>query len=86
MSLHRVSSIETFTTFPSGTRSRRGSDASTRARKLTFNPLPQRWDPPTTLDQLAAVGAFKVPQWKRLRESSFMIIFFLSVLVGLTDC
>ncbi|KAL2184205.1 MFS general substrate transporter [Thermothelomyces heterothallicus CBS 203.75] len=77
MSLQRVSSIETFTTVPTnGSRSRRTSDASTRARKLTFNPLPQRWDPPTTLDQLAAVGAFKVPKWKRL----------LQVTAGVASC
>lgn len=68
MSLHRVSSIETFTIVPTESRSRRGSDASTRARKLTFNPLPPVWDPPTTVDQLQAVGAFKVPRWKRLRK------------------
>ncbi|KAL2165157.1 hypothetical protein VTH06DRAFT_453 [Thermothelomyces fergusii] len=76
MSLNRVSSIETFTTFPNGALSRRGSDASTRARKLTFNPLPQRWDPLTTLDQLGAVGAFKVPKWKRL----------LQVIAGVASC
>lgn len=69
MSLHRVSSIETFTVVPTDVRSRRSSDASTRARKLTFNPLPSVWDPPSTIDQLHAVGAFKVPKWKRLRKS-----------------
>jgi hypothetical protein len=69
MSLHRVSSIETFTTVPTHIRPRRASDASTRARKLSFNPLPPQWDPPTAIDQLHAVGAFKVPKWKRLRKS-----------------
>ncbi|KAK4251892.1 protein FMP42 [Corynascus novoguineensis] len=76
MSMHRVSSIETFTTVPTASRSRRTSDASTRARKLSFNPLPQRWDPPTTIDKLAAVGAFKVPRWKRLFQ----------VAVGVVSC
>ena len=68
MSLHRVASLETFAILPTDQRSRRSSDASARARKLTFNPLPQEWDPPATLDQLNAVGAFEVPKWKRLRE------------------
>jgi hypothetical protein len=70
MSLHRVSSIETFTTLPAEQRLRRYSDASTRARKLTFNPLPQEWDPQATPEQPQAVGAFEVPKWKRLRRLS----------------
>jgi hypothetical protein len=70
MSLNRVSSIETFTTVTTDLRSRRASDASTRARKLTFNPLPQEWDPQSTVDQPQAVGAFNVPKWKRLRMST----------------
>ncbi|AEO53517.1 hypothetical protein MYCTH_2106347 [Thermothelomyces thermophilus ATCC 42464] len=94
MSLQRVSSIETFTTIPTnGSRPRRTSDASTRARKLTFNPLPQRWDPPTTLDQLAAVGAFKVPKWKRLHKlahdslsSQPLTLFSVQVIVGVASC
>ncbi|KAH9902147.1 FMP42 protein [Xylariomycetidae sp. FL2044] len=53
MSLPRVSSLETFMGVPqegSTTRYRRGSDssvgsASVRARKLTFNPLPESWNP-----------------------------------------
>jgi len=65
MSMHRVSSIETFTTFRID-HHRRESDASTRARKLTFNPLPPEWDPPVTIDHPQAVGAFQVPKWKRL--------------------
>lgn len=66
MSLNRVSSLETFTHL-SG-RSRSVSPAS-RERRLSFNPLPESWDPhlgkPGYLD---SVGAFEVPRWKRLRE------------------
>ncbi|KAH6650732.1 major facilitator superfamily domain-containing protein [Chaetomium tenue] len=75
MSLHRVSSIETFTIVPTDVRSRRSSDASTRARKLTFNPLPSVWDPPSTIDQLHAVGAFKVPKWKRLLQVAAAVVY-----------
>ncbi|KAK4105499.1 MFS general substrate transporter [Parathielavia hyrcaniae] len=74
MSLNRVASIETFTTFSSGIRSRRGSDASTRARKLTFNPIPQDWDS-QSVTQLPAVGAFQVPQWKRVVQVTAAVIF-----------
>ncbi len=50
-------------------RSRRGSDVSVRARKLSFNPLPDEWDPPAEReDNIQAVGAFEVPKWKRIRE------------------
>jgi hypothetical protein len=84
MSLPRVSSIETFTTVPTGTqpRSRRNSDASTRARKLSFNPLPREWAPPAAKDDhLQAVGAFKVPKWKRVRKfkTTYPIITFFTV-------
>ncbi|KAH6853776.1 major facilitator superfamily domain-containing protein [Chaetomium sp. MPI-CAGE-AT-0009] len=75
MSLHRVSSIETFTTISTDIRSRRSSDASTRARKLTFNPLPSAWDPPSAIDQLHAVGAFKVPKWKRLLQVAAAVVY-----------
>ncbi|KAL2018691.1 hypothetical protein VTK56DRAFT_465 [Thermocarpiscus australiensis] len=79
MSLNRVSSIETFTTIRTDQRSRRDStasrDASTRARKLTFNPLPQEWGPPTTVDELRAVGAFRVPRWKRLLQVTASVIY-----------
>ncbi|KAK4147608.1 major facilitator superfamily domain-containing protein [Dichotomopilus funicola] len=74
MSLHRVSSLETFTIVPTDIRSRRSSDASTRARKLTFNPLPQQWDPPSTIEQLQTVGAFQVPRWKRLLQVTTSVI------------
>lgn len=80
MSLHRVASLETFLSVSEdGLRSRRGSDASIgaseRARKLTFNPLPESWDPVIARDdpQNTSVGAFEVPKWKRLgafREQS----------------
>ncbi|KAK4158448.1 major facilitator superfamily domain-containing protein [Chaetomidium leptoderma] len=74
MSLNRVSSIETFTIVPTDIRSRRSSDASTRARKLTFNPLPPDWGPSSAVDQLHAVGAFKVPRWKRLLQVTASVI------------
>lgn len=71
MSMNRVSSLETYTTIPvGGARTRSASEASTRARKLSFNPLPEEWNPPTTTDQPLAVGAFEVPKWKRLRRFS----------------
>lgn len=66
MSLNRVSSLETFAILPTDQRSRRSSDASARARKLSFNPIPQEWDAPI-LDSVHAVGAFEVPKWKRVR-------------------
>lgn len=73
MSLHRVASLETFLSVSEdGRRSRRGSDASIgaseRARKLTFNPLPESWDPVATEQEAAvtSVGAFEVPKWKRI--------------------
>lgn len=69
MSLNRVSSLETFAPLLAENRSRRSSDASTRARKISFNPLPAEWDPPA-LEQIQAVGAFEVPKWKRTRMSS----------------
>lgn len=69
MSLNRVSSLETFAPLLTENRSRRSSDASTRARKISFNPLPPSWDPPA-LEQIQAVGAFEVPRWKRTRMSS----------------
>ncbi|KAK4235948.1 protein FMP42 [Achaetomium macrosporum] len=82
MSLQRVSSIETFTTVSTVPRSRRASDAATRARKLTFNPLPQSWDLPI-IDQPQAVGAFHVPKWKRLLQvtAAVIICFFAAGIV-----
>ncbi len=80
MSLQRVASLETFVNVPTeGRRSRRGSvssvAASERARKLSFNPLPESWNPvfDQNHDQLGqSRGAFEVPQWKRIRESLFL--------------
>jgi hypothetical protein len=71
MSLNRVASLETFTVLqvPVDQRSRRSSDAlsDVRARKLSFNPLPEEWDA-AILDQVHAVSAFEVPKWKRIRK------------------
>ncbi|KAL7628669.1 hypothetical protein AAE478_000184 [Parahypoxylon ruwenzoriense] len=86
MSLQRVGSLETFVNVPSeGRRSRTGSvssvAASERARKLTFNPLPESWDPVFDDDQDdhlgQSVGAFVVPQWKRILQVVVMVIFCL---------
>jgi hypothetical protein len=76
MSLHRVSSLQTFLSVSEdGGRSRRGSTSSlapsVRDHQLTFNPLPESWDPVAAKDN--AVGAFEVPKWKRIRKSSLHI-------------
>ncbi|EHA54815.1 hypothetical protein MGG_15745 [Pyricularia oryzae 70-15] len=73
MSLHRVGSIESLSFAPTGEiRSRRGSDASVisvRPTKLTFNPIPEQWDPPSERHgNVQAVGAFEVPEWKRISQ------------------
>ncbi|KAI1409785.1 MFS general substrate transporter [Hypoxylon sp. FL1857] len=86
MSLQRVGSLETFVNVPTeGRRSRRGSvssvAASERARKLTFNPLPESWNPvfdDEEEDHLAqSRGAFEVPQWKRILQVVVMVVFCL---------
>ncbi|KAK9773660.1 putative Major facilitator superfamily (MFS) profile domain-containing protein [Seiridium cardinale] len=84
MSLHRVASLETFLSVSEdGRRSRRGSDvsigASERARKLTFNPLPESWDPTPAKDdpQATSVGAFEVPRWKRIVQLVVTVIYCL---------
>ncbi|KAK5663269.1 hypothetical protein OQA88_3696 [Cercophora sp. LCS_1] len=77
MSLNRVSSLETFAILHTDQRSRRSSDASTRARKLSFNPIPQEWDPIPTLDSVQAVGAFEVPKWKRMLQVTVTVIYCL---------
>ncbi|ETS87972.1 hypothetical protein PFICI_01800 [Pestalotiopsis fici W106-1] len=92
MSLHRVSSLETFLSVSEdGFRSRRGSDAdigaSERARKLTFNPLPESWDPTPAEDepQITSVGAFEVPRWKRIAQlvaTVFYCLFSAGVVFG----
>ncbi|KAM7211238.1 Major facilitator superfamily domain containing protein [Rhypophila decipiens] len=78
MSLNRVSSLETFAILqvPTDQRSRRSSDASARARKLSFNPIPQEWDAPT-LDSVHAVGAFEVRKWKRVLQVVATVIYCL---------
>lgn len=79
MSLNRVASLETFLSVsadddrPVRPRPRRDSAssyaASLRARKLSFNPLPEAWDPAFVHDDgipNPAVGAFEVPRWRRI--------------------
>ncbi|KAI1374117.1 MFS general substrate transporter [Hypoxylon crocopeplum] len=77
MSLQRIASLETFVNVSSeGRTPRRGSAssiaASERARKLTFNPLPESWNPVFDEDQdghhSRSRGAFEVPQWKRILQ------------------
>ncbi|KAI1101120.1 MFS general substrate transporter [Jackrogersella minutella] len=86
MSLQRVASLETFVNVPTeGRRSRRGSvssvAASERARKLTFNPLPESWNPvfdDREEDHLGQTrGAFEVPQWKRILQVVVMVVVCL---------
>ena len=74
MALQRVGSLETFLVPPEGQRSRRGSVASNapsvQAHKLTFNPLPESWNPavPQNIDHPGQPkGAFEVSQWRRIR-------------------
>ncbi|KAK1724597.1 hypothetical protein CaCOL14_002393 [Colletotrichum acutatum] len=79
MSLSRVASVETFQFLPQAQGSRRGSDASSiRAGRLTFNPLPDEWDPAASKpDTVLAVGAFEVPQWKRILQVAIAVIYCL---------
>ncbi|KAK6193210.1 UTP-glucose-1-phosphate uridylyltransferase [Pestalotiopsis sp. IQ-011] len=85
MSLHRVGSLETFVSVSEdGFRSRRGSDsdigASERARKLTFNPLPESWDPTPVEGEdphSTSVGAFEVPRWKRIAQLVVTVVYCL---------
>ncbi|KAI1333270.1 FMP42 protein [Xylariaceae sp. FL0255] len=87
MSLPRVASLETFLSLPSdgGERSRRGSISSNtpsiRARRLSFNPLPESWDPVIAIrdgDHPAqTVGAFEVPQWKRILQIICAVVYCL---------
>ncbi|KXH66550.1 major facilitator superfamily transporter [Colletotrichum salicis] len=79
MSLSRVASVETFQFLPQAQGSRRGSDASSvRAGRLTFNPLPDEWDPAASKpDTVLAVGAFEVPQWKRILQVTIAVIYCL---------
>ncbi|KAI0136649.1 major facilitator superfamily transporter [Xylariales sp. AK1849] len=88
MSLHRVASLESFLHVSDdghGPRSRRGSGssvaASDRARKLTFNPLPESWSPAGPRDDADAgvqsVGAFEVPRWKRILQLVVTVVYCL---------
>ncbi|KAK8125337.1 MFS transporter [Apiospora kogelbergensis] len=91
MSLNRVASLETFLSVsadderPVRPRPRRDSAsssyaASLRARKLSFNPLPEAWDPAFVRhDDIPnpAVGAFEVPQWKRILQVVVTVIYCL---------
>ncbi|KAI2615706.1 MFS general substrate transporter [Hypoxylon sp. NC1633] len=83
MSLQRVASLETFVNVPSDRRpTRRGSTssfaASERARKLTFNPLPESWNPVLDEDRDNNLSqpraAFEVPQWKRILQVVVTVI------------
>lgn len=79
MSLNRVQSIETLSVPPGHHhegRHRRASDASLRVHRLSFNPVPQDYETASLRpdDQhVETVGAFEVPQWKRLRMLSNII-------------
>ncbi|GAW20001.1 hypothetical protein ANO14919_094950 [Xylariales sp. No.14919] len=84
MSLPRVGSLETFLSVPTeGERSRRGSIASTapsmRPRRLSFNPLPESWDPVIARDidhhPAQTIGAFEVPRWKRILQIVCAVIY-----------
>ncbi|KAI0203743.1 major facilitator superfamily transporter [Astrocystis sublimbata] len=85
MSLPRVGSLETFLSVPTeGERSRRGSidslTPSVRPRRLSFNPLPESWDPVIAreIDHPApTIGAFEVPQWKRMVQIVCAVIYCL---------
>ncbi|KAL2207176.1 MFS general substrate transporter [Sarocladium strictum] len=80
MSLNRVASIETLADH----HARRNSDASIRPRKLSFNPLPQEWDPaiPDTKPghhqpEQGGISAFDVPQWKRILQIFAAVVYCL---------
>ncbi|KAK8049807.1 major facilitator superfamily domain-containing protein [Apiospora phragmitis] len=90
MSLNRIASLETFLSVsadddrPVRPRPRRDSAssyaASLRARKLSFNPLPEAWDPAFVHDDdipNPAVGAFEVPQWRRILQVAVTVVYCL---------
>ncbi|KAG5752681.1 hypothetical protein H9Q70_004678 [Fusarium xylarioides] len=82
MSLNRVQSIETLTAPPGHGASieRRGSDASLRVRRLTFNPVPQDFETASLRpdeQHAQTVGAFEVPQWKRLLQIGAAVVHCL---------
>ncbi|PSR74785.1 major facilitator superfamily domain-containing protein [Coniella lustricola] len=77
MSLHRVASLETFSRLSTPGASRSASPSS-RDRRLSFNPLPESWDPhagkPGYID---SVGAFEVPKWKRALQVLVTVLYCL---------
>ncbi|ROW18310.1 hypothetical protein VPNG_00349 [Cytospora leucostoma] len=78
MSLHRVSSLESFAHIPSEGRPGRDVSPSSRARRLTFNPLPEAWDAPSGKPgYLDSIGAFEVPKWKRLLQVAASVTYCL---------
>ncbi|KAI0482381.1 FMP42 protein [Xylariaceae sp. FL0804] len=90
MSLPRVSALETYfsnsaASSVDGERSRRGSGSSAaassvRAHRLSFNPLPESWDPvvPRAADHPGQpVGAFEVPRWKRIVQITCAVVYCL---------
>ncbi|KAJ0121676.1 major facilitator superfamily transporter [Diaporthe amygdali] len=77
MSLNRVSSLESFAHFTFEGQ-RRSPSPSSRDRRLSFNPLPESWDPPTSKPgYLESVGAFEVPKWKRVLQVFATVIYCL---------
>ncbi|KAL5614689.1 hypothetical protein BROUX41_004785 [Berkeleyomyces rouxiae] len=80
--MQRVSSLETFAGLQTGRSSRRSSIASTRSRKLSFNPMPEAWDGAVSKQaNIQAVGAFEVPRWKRLLQI-FVTVCYCLVAAG----
>ncbi|OAA61272.1 major facilitator superfamily transporter [Niveomyces insectorum RCEF 264] len=87
MSLNRVASLESVAFLPGRPSSRRSSDASSvpvsllvsdgaRSRRLSFNPLPDAWDPiDTRTDMVQAVSAFEVPVWKRIAQIVVTVVY-----------
>ncbi|KAG8164826.1 hypothetical protein KVR01_005101 [Diaporthe batatas] len=77
MSLNRVSSLESFSHL-SVEGHRRSPSPSSRDRRLSFNPLPESWDPPASKPgYLESVGAFEVPKWKRVLQVFAAVIYCL---------
>ncbi|KAG6363052.1 hypothetical protein INS49_008147 [Diaporthe citri] len=77
MSLNRISSLESFSHL-SVEGHRRSPSPSSRDRRLSFNPLPESWDPPTSQPgYLESVGAFEVPKWKRVLQVFATVIYCL---------
>ncbi|CAN8099241.1 unnamed protein product [Discula destructiva] len=72
MSLNRVSSLETFSNLS------RSPSPSSRDRRLSFNPLPESWDPHAGKPgYIGSVGAFEVPRWKRILQIFVTVIYCL---------